>query len=78
MSSDDVGQVKTVVIEELQVFGHKTVIKDLKVTKHLFLVPFNAGVMNRAIFIISYTSLVGSFKIKKYFLLLFFAAVNSS
>jgi hypothetical protein len=31
MSSDDVSQVKTVVIEELQVFGHKTVIKDLKV-----------------------------------------------
>ena len=30
-SSDDIGQVKTVVIEELQVFGHKTVIKDLKV-----------------------------------------------
>ncbi len=29
-------QVKTVVIEELQVFGHKTVVKDLKVNFDLF------------------------------------------
>ena len=35
-SSDDIGQVKTVVIEELQVFGHKTVIKDLKVVIPFF------------------------------------------
>lgn len=31
INSDSGQQVKTVIIEELQVFSHKTVIKDLKV-----------------------------------------------
>ena len=30
-SADSTTDVKTVVIEELQVFSHKTIIKDLKV-----------------------------------------------